>query len=119
MISGFSSLDYPSRLQRLNLFSLKRRRLRGDLIIAFKLFNREIDMDPDDFFIRAVFPSTRGHDLKLFKPFVSTRRRAMSFSQRVINSWNKLPPTILSAQNSFMFKNLLDKSWLSIFPNVP
>jgi hypothetical protein len=118
MINGFSLMDYASRLRRLNLFSLERRRLRGDLITVFKVFNGEISLDPNDFFVPAIFPSTRGHQLKLFKPYVSTRRRAMCFSQRIVRNWNSLPPSILTAPNSNIFKTMLDKCWSDIFPNI-
>jgi hypothetical protein len=119
MINGFSSLDYPSRLARLNLYSLERRRLRGDLIIMYKIFHNEIDLDPTEFFIPAIVPATRGHSLKLYKPFVSVRRRAMSFSQRIINSWNKMTPALVNANNSLIFKKLLDRSWSNLFPDIP
>ncbi len=45
-------------LQRqLNLFSLGRRRLRADLILAFKIFTGKVDLSPPDFFLRSPPPS--------------------------------------------------------------
>ncbi len=38
------------RLRQINLLSLKRTRLRADLILAFKVFNGEINLRPLDFF---------------------------------------------------------------------
>ena len=42
MLPGLESLSYKERLNRLGLFSLERRRLRGDLIEVFKIM-RGID----------------------------------------------------------------------------
>ncbi len=46
-------LPYEERLQRLGLHSLQRRRLRDDLITAFKIFKGLLDIDPN------FFPSSR------------------------------------------------------------
>ena len=38
IISGMHSLSYEERLKKYNLFSLERRRLRGDMIQMFKIW---------------------------------------------------------------------------------
>ncbi len=53
--TGMRHLPYEERLQRLGLHSLQRRRLRDDLITAFKIFKGLLDIDPNMFFL----PSAR------------------------------------------------------------
>jgi hypothetical protein len=108
MVKGFSGIEYPERLRRLKLFSLTKRRRRGDMILTYNIFNRKVDLEPSLFFKTARTENTRGHSLKLFKPRVSTRRRATCFSQRIINDWNWLPQHIIDSPNIYVFKKQID-----------
>ncbi len=47
LVTGMRHLPYEERLQRLGLHSLQRRRLRVDLITAFKIFKGLLDIDPN------------------------------------------------------------------------
>ncbi len=49
MVRGMREIPYKERLRRLNLFSLERRRLRGDLILACKIFHGRIDFPQAEF----------------------------------------------------------------------
>ena len=55
--------------------------------------------------------NTRGHRLKIFKAQRRTNIKKYSFSQRVVNVWNSLPPNVINAQNVNSFKHELDKFW--------
>ncbi len=44
MVKGMRQLPYEDRLRRLNIFSLERRRLRGDLILAYKMSHGRLDL---------------------------------------------------------------------------
>ncbi len=49
---GLRHVPYEERLRQLNLFSLERRRLQADLMLAFKVFKGEVDRNPSEFFLR-------------------------------------------------------------------
>ena len=55
--------------------------------------------------------STRGHTKKLFKRHSKLDITKYSFGHRIINPWNSLTESIVSAPTLNTFKNRLDKYW--------
>ena len=49
--------------------------------------------------------------MKLSKQRTSLDVRKYSFSQRVVQEWNKLPQDVVEATSVNQFKNRLDKIW--------
>ena len=69
MVKGLKKLPYETRLKRLGIYTLERRRLRGDLIETFKILTGKERIDFKKFFELADTTSwLRGHSLKLYKP---------------------------------------------------
>ena len=107
-VCGFADLPYSMRLSLLNLFSIKGRLLRGDLIQVWKIMSGSCPS------LSGLFESviynycTRGHSKKIFKPRHSTDVRSRFFSIRVIDLWNSLPEEVVSAQSIQSFKRLLE-----------
>lgn len=99
---------YEERLEYLNLHSLKGRRIRGDLIQTYKIFNGIDDVPMDSLFPIAQYTNTRNADSKIFIRHCRTNKRKFSFSNRVAPLWNNLPSHHKFAQNINQFKNLLD-----------
>ncbi|PKU38002.1 hypothetical protein llap_11689 [Limosa lapponica baueri] len=63
--SGLEHLSYEDRLRELGLFSLEKRRLWGDFIVAFQYVKRAYKKDGDKLFSRASCDRTRGNGFKL------------------------------------------------------
>ncbi len=61
LVRGLRQVPYEERLRQLNLFSLKRRRLRDGLIVVFKIFKGEVDRNPSEFFLHPPQAGLRGH----------------------------------------------------------
>ena len=91
------------------MLSLEQRRVRRDLIQTYKLLKGFDRVNYNRFFTLNAANRTRGHSLKLSKSISRLDFRRNFFSQRVVNSWNKLPQSVIDADSVNTFKNRLDK----------
>ena len=105
LIKGHSDLLYSARLAELNLYPLESRRIRGDLMLLFQLFQTG---DVHDFFTLTAQNHLRGHDKRLILSYCRTRIRHNFFTLRVISTWNALPEEIGHSPSKMIFKRLLD-----------
>lgn len=108
-LRGLKYLTYSERLSYLKAETLELRRLKTDLLLIYKIIHKLVALNFDDFFAFNNFTVTRGHDFKLVKPLCVNNARQFSFSCRLIDVWNSLPNSIVSAKCLLTFKNLLNK----------
>ncbi len=114
-----SNLPSDERLQRLGLHSLQRRRLRDDLITAFKIFKGLLDINPNLFFLPPARSGLRGHPFKVLQGASRPQRRGSAFSMRIVKYWNKLPASVVTAPSVNVFKKRLEEVWTEVFPHLP
>ena len=100
-------LSYESRLKALGLERLELRRLRMDLVTCYNIVYGRVSIPFNSFFEFSTHRGTRGHPLKLFYSDPSVNVRAHSFPIRVISLWNRLPVSVVLAENIHMFKKSL------------
>ncbi len=86
--------------------SLESRRRTTDLVETYKFTSNKYKTDSTTFFSEP-HRLLRGHSKKLHKVNCHTETRKNFFSMRIINSWNKLSETTVSAPSIGTFKKRL------------
>ena len=119
LVKSIRHLSYPERLRCLGLPSLCYRRRRGDMITVYQVLRGGMNVTPEHFLTMQDSDRTRGHQWKLCKPRATSFIRRHAFSVRVVNDWNSLPETVVSAGSLNSFKAQLDRHWASKMFETP
>ena len=96
MVQGIRNLTYKDRLKHLNLHSLERRRVRGDLIEVFKWVKGFNKGDMNKVFIVKEEVRTRIHGFKLDKFRFRKDIGKKKFTNSVVEEWNKVSKHVVS-----------------------
>uniref|UniRef100_K7F000 Reverse transcriptase domain-containing protein n=1 Tax=Pelodiscus sinensis TaxID=13735 RepID=K7F000_PELSI len=108
MIRGMENLSYERRLKELGLFTLTKRRLRGDMIALLKYIRGINTREGEELFKfnTNVDTRTNGYKLASRKFRLEIRRRFLTI--RGVKFWNGLPREVVGAKDLSGFKIKLD-----------
>jgi len=114
MMRGLEHLSYEERMRELGLFSLKKRRLRGDFVNASKYLQGGCQEHGARLFPVVPSDRTRGNGHKLKPGKFHLYRRKNFFHLRVTEPWNRLPRGAVESPSLEIFKICLDKVLCSL-----
>ena len=103
-VIGLRNMEYGDRLKELDLFSVKGRLLRADIIKCWKIFHGHSQISPEILWDLEADNRTRGHSRKIKTCRSLIDARSRFFTHRVVRDWNALPDWLVNEESLVQFK---------------
>ena len=108
LVPELSDMPYPERCEHMQLYSLTYRRMRGDMILLFRVLCKGDLPDLRQLFTMSTSTTTRKHRFSLSIQRTDKLPHVYRLSRRATGTWNSLPPNVVEANSLDVFKQRLD-----------